>query len=68
MLLILIRSSLVDGWYVLQEELYKILHSLLVNGETRDAALTYIAAALDRNCKKSQIVVCSRFISIQIEI
>jgi len=42
---------------VLQEELYKILHAVLVNAETREAAMTYIATALDRNTKKSQIVV-----------
>ncbi|KAH3827150.1 hypothetical protein DPMN_129079, partial [Dreissena polymorpha] len=59
----LVHQSLQHRMQYLREELYKILHSLLVNGETRDAALTYIAAALDRNSKKSQIVVNDRHVA-----
>jgi len=53
---------------VLQEELYKILHAVLVNAETREAAMTYIATALDRNTKKSQIVVMFYSIFVVFEI
>ncbi len=42
-----------------QEELYKIVHVLLVNSETREAAMTYIATCLERNNKKSQFQVTS---------
>ena len=40
-----------------QEELYKIIHGILVNSETREAAMHYIATVLNRNVKKSQIQV-----------
>ncbi|XP_053378562.1 ubiquitin conjugation factor E4 B-like [Mercenaria mercenaria] len=53
----LVHQSLQHRMQYLREELYKILHCVLVNGETREAAMTYIATALDRNSKKSQIVV-----------
>ena len=40
-----------------QEELYKIIHGVLVNSETREAAMHYIATALNKNIRKSQIQV-----------
>jgi len=40
-----------------QNELYKVLHNILVNGDSRDAALTFISTALQRNSKKAQIQV-----------
>ena len=44
--------------FCFQNELYKITHNILVNSESRDATLSFIATALDRNSKKSQIQVC----------
>ena len=47
-----------DKWHVLslfqvnQEEIIKILHSVLVNEETGDTAMIYISAATDRNVKR----------------
>ena len=40
-----------------QEELFKIMHTILVNGETRDAAMSYLMAGVQRNQKRSQIQV-----------
>ncbi|WAR13927.1 UBE4B-like protein [Mya arenaria] len=53
----LVHQSLQHRMQYLREELYKILHAVLVNAETREAAMTYIATSLERNGKKSQIVV-----------
>lgn len=44
-------------------ELFKVLHTLLLNGDTRDAALGYIAAVLDRNQKRAQMQADERMIS-----
>lgn len=41
----------------LQQELFKILHSILLNGETREAALGYMAAVVNANMKKAQMQV-----------
>lgn len=40
-----------------QSELFKIVHAILVNSETRDAAIGFIAAVISRNVKRSQIQV-----------
>lgn len=40
-----------------QQELFKILHSILLNGETREAALSYMAAVVNANMKKAQMQV-----------
>ena len=40
-----------------QQELFKILHSILLNGETREAALNYMAAIVNANMKKAQMQV-----------
>lgn len=40
-----------------QQELFKILHSILLNGETREAALSYMAAIVNANMKKAQMQV-----------
>ena len=40
-----------------QEELFKIMHTILVNSETRDAAMAYLMAGVTRNQKRSQIQV-----------
>lgn len=41
----------------LQQELFKILHSVLLNGDTREAALSYMAAVVNANMKKAQMQV-----------
>lgn len=41
-----------------QGDLFKILHNILLNGETREAALSYMAALVNRNVKKAQMQVC----------
>ncbi|KAL4831198.1 hypothetical protein H8958_008738 [Nasalis larvatus] len=38
-----------------RQELFKILHSILLNGETREAALSYMAAVVNANMKKAQM-------------
>ena len=43
-----------------QEELFKIMHTILVNSETRDAAMSYLMAGVQRNHKRSQIQVSGR--------
>uniref|UniRef100_A0A8C5USW4 Ubiquitin conjugation factor E4 n=1 Tax=Microcebus murinus TaxID=30608 RepID=A0A8C5USW4_MICMU len=40
-----------------RQELFKILHSILLNGETREAALGYMAAVVNANVKKAQMQV-----------
>uniref|UniRef100_A0A2K6QJF8 Ubiquitin conjugation factor E4 n=1 Tax=Rhinopithecus roxellana TaxID=61622 RepID=A0A2K6QJF8_RHIRO len=40
-----------------RQELFKILHSILLNGETREAALSYMAAVVNANMKKAQMQV-----------
>ena len=42
---------------LLQGEQFKILHTLLVNGDTRETALNFVYAAIDRNVKRSQLQV-----------
>uniref|UniRef100_A0A8C5VTT9 Ubiquitin conjugation factor E4 n=1 Tax=Microcebus murinus TaxID=30608 RepID=A0A8C5VTT9_MICMU len=42
-----------------RQELFKILHSILLNGETREAALGYMAAVVNANVKKAQMQVGS---------
>ena len=42
---------------IIQQELFKILHSVLLNGETREAALSYMAAIVNANMKKAQMQV-----------
>lgn len=41
-----------------QGDLFKILHNILLNGETREAALSYMASLVNRNVKKAQMQVC----------
>lgn len=40
-----------------QGEMFKILHNVLLNGETREVALNYMAALVNRNVKKAQMQV-----------
>ncbi|XP_075406881.1 ubiquitin conjugation factor E4 B isoform X1 [Tenrec ecaudatus] len=46
-----------------RQELFKILHSVLLNGETREAALSYMAAIVNANVKKAQMQTDDRLVS-----
>nr|XP_028596540.1 ubiquitin conjugation factor E4 B isoform X1 [Podarcis muralis]XP_028596541.1 ubiquitin conjugation factor E4 B isoform X1 [Podarcis muralis] len=46
-----------------RQELFKILHSVLLNGETREAALSYMAAMVNANMKKAQMQTDDRLVS-----
>nr|XP_056721613.1 ubiquitin conjugation factor E4 B [Euleptes europaea] len=46
-----------------RQELFKILHSILLNGETREAALSYMAAMVNANMKKAQMQTDDRLVS-----
>ncbi|XP_037021541.2 ubiquitin conjugation factor E4 B isoform X2 [Artibeus jamaicensis] len=46
-----------------RQELFKILHSILLNGETREAALGYMAAIVNANMKKAQMQTDDRLVS-----
>ncbi|XP_020637875.3 ubiquitin conjugation factor E4 B isoform X1 [Pogona vitticeps] len=46
-----------------RQELFKILHSVLLNGETREAALSYMAAVVNANMKKAQMQTDDRLVS-----
>ncbi len=48
-------TSFSTGLICLQGELFKIIHALLVNGETRDAALNFLGACIERNSKRAQL-------------
>uniref|UniRef100_A0A671TAX5 Ubiquitin conjugation factor E4 B-like n=1 Tax=Sinocyclocheilus anshuiensis TaxID=1608454 RepID=A0A671TAX5_9TELE len=43
--------------------LFKILHNILLNGETREAALSYMAALVNRNVKKAQMQTDDKLVS-----
>ncbi|XP_058265494.1 ubiquitin conjugation factor E4 B isoform X2 [Hemibagrus wyckioides] len=44
-------------------DLFKILHNVLLNGETREAALSYMAALVNRNVKKAQMQTDDKLVS-----
>ncbi|XP_040182344.1 ubiquitin conjugation factor E4 B isoform X1 [Rana temporaria] len=46
-----------------RQELFKILHSVLLNGETREAALSYMASVVTSNMKKAQLQADDRLVS-----
>ncbi|XP_075046360.1 ubiquitin conjugation factor E4 B isoform X2 [Mixophyes fleayi] len=46
-----------------RQELFKILHSILLNGETRESALNYMAALVTGNMKKAQMQTDDRLVS-----
>ncbi|KAM8926937.1 ubiquitin conjugation factor E4 B [Pelodytes ibericus] len=46
-----------------RQELFKILHSILLNGETRETALNYMAALVIGNMKKAQMQTDDRLVS-----
>lgn len=43
-------------WYK-QAEIFKIIHSMLVSSESRDACLKFMATVLQRNQRKAQLQV-----------
>ena len=56
---------------VLQQECYKVMHSLLVHTDTREATMNYLTQVLLRNSKRAQIQAslfcphgCSLFVSL----
>ncbi|XP_048250307.1 ubiquitin conjugation factor E4 B-like [Haliotis rufescens] len=59
----LINQSLQHRLEYVRSEVFKVVHSLLVNVETRDSAMSFLASALMRNAKRSQIHVDERFVS-----
>ncbi|XP_057685768.1 ubiquitin conjugation factor E4 B isoform X3 [Corythoichthys intestinalis] len=44
-------------------DLFKILHNILLNGETRDSALNYMAALVNYNVKKAQMQTDDKLVS-----
>lgn len=44
-------------------DLFKILHNVLLNGETREAALNYMSAVVNRNVKKAQLQTDDKLVS-----
>ncbi|XP_019743551.1 ubiquitin conjugation factor E4 B isoform X2 [Hippocampus comes] len=44
-------------------DLFKVLHNILLNGETRDLALNYMAALVNYNVKKSQMQTDDKLVS-----
>ncbi|XP_042199483.1 ubiquitin conjugation factor E4 B isoform X2 [Callorhinchus milii] len=46
-----------------RSDLFKILHNILLNGETREAALNYMASVVNRNMKKAQMQTDDRLVS-----
>ncbi|XP_062871125.1 ubiquitin conjugation factor E4 B isoform X1 [Trichomycterus rosablanca] len=44
-------------------DLFKLLHNILLNGETREAALSYMAAVVNRNVKKAQMQTDDKLVS-----
>lgn len=52
--------SSVLRWLIIfffQGDLFKVLHNILLNGETRESALNYMAALVNYNVKKAQMQV-----------
>ncbi|KAJ7400222.1 Ubiquitin conjugation factor E4 B [Pitangus sulphuratus] len=58
-----VSQSLQHYLELARQELFKILHSVLLNGETREAALGYMAAVVNANMKKAQMQTDDRLVS-----
>ncbi|KFP75349.1 Ubiquitin conjugation factor E4 B, partial [Acanthisitta chloris] len=58
-----VSQSLQHYLELARQELFKILHSILLNGETREAALGYMAALVNANMKKAQMQTDDRLVS-----
>lgn len=59
----LIYQTLQHGLEYARAEQYKIMHAILVNSESRDAAMKLIEKFIERNVKKSQIQVDERYVA-----
>ncbi|XP_066297718.1 ubiquitin conjugation factor E4 B-like [Branchiostoma lanceolatum] len=59
----LINSSLQQALDFARGEMFKIIHSLLVNSETRDAMMTYLQAVIARNHKRAQMQADERLVA-----
>ncbi|XP_041377968.1 ubiquitin conjugation factor E4 B-like [Gigantopelta aegis] len=59
----LVNQSLQHRLEYVRAEVFKIVHALLVNSETRDTAMGYLSEALNRNAKRAQIQVDERFVA-----
>ncbi|XP_077997981.1 ubiquitin conjugation factor E4 B-like [Glandiceps talaboti] len=51
----LINVSLQSSLEFVRTELFKVLHNILVNGDTRETGLKFITAVINRNQKKAQM-------------
>ncbi|NXQ32088.1 UBE4B factor, partial [Alaudala cheleensis] len=58
-----VSQSLQHYLELARQELFKILHSILLNGDTREAALGYMAAVVNANMKKAQLQTDDRLVS-----
>ena len=58
---ILVHSHLIFVFF--QNSCYKLIHSILVNNSSRDAALNFIQEVLVRNVKRQQIQVNERMVA-----
>ncbi|NWW39146.1 UBE4B factor, partial [Panurus biarmicus] len=58
-----VSQSLQHYLELARQELFKILHSILLNGDTREAALAYMAAVVNANMKKAQMQTDDRLVS-----
>ncbi|NWY42703.1 UBE4B factor, partial [Sylvia atricapilla] len=58
-----VSQSLQHYLELARQELFKILHSILLNGDTREAALGYMAAVVNANMKKAQMQTDDRLVS-----
>lgn len=52
-----VGQSFYMACHVFQGDLFKVLHNILLNGETRELALNYMAALVNYNVKKAQMQV-----------
>lgn len=59
----LIYQTLQHGLEYARTEQYKIVHAILVNSESRDAAMKLIEKFIERNVKKAQIQVDERYVA-----
>jgi len=59
----LIHATLRVGMHFLRSELFKLLYNVLLNQESREPCLQYLATILNRNSKKSQLQVDDKLLS-----
>lgn len=59
----LVNQALQQVLELARGQQFKILHEMLVNGETRSSALDYIEAVMGRNIKRAQLQTDERLVS-----